>query len=507
MYFTSIKSGSINIILTLFIALPSLGQVAPTDRYELLLEDLPGIEEPQVIAVGQEGILIHRRIKGRTKDQLELVKLDTTLLENWRGVISVEKNLVISKVVAQDQMVYMLLRSATYGNFDFNIIVIDVRTRGFSNYLVKNLIPFNPTDFRITTNALLIGGYFNYRPVVLHFSFSSGRSRLLPGFFNDLGEINEIKTHSDGLIDIIVSTRNIQRKKILWLRSYTPEGDLINASVLEANLDKNLIFGRSLRKADGTQIIAGSFGVHNIEFSRGIFMAELKPGGDPVIQYYNFSDFENFFKFMKPKREMRIKERIEKRKKKGKKNRQSYRFLTQELHQYGNGYILLGEAFYPRYLYANPYGSFGFFSGSSIRSDRVFDGYRYTHASIIGFNENGKLSWDNTFEINDIKTFSLHQYVKLAPKDDRLGMLYLFGNTLHSKTIQNNQVLQSKSTNPLHPKYETDIVKDKNAESSVLEYWYNPYFLAHGIQYIRSAMDGKNETRRKVLFINKLKYQ
>ena len=143
----------------------------------------------------------------------------------------------------------------------------------------------------------------------------------------------------------------------------------------------------------------------------------------------------------------------------------------------------------------------------SLRGDRIFDGYRYTNAAIIGFDETGKLKWDNAFEINDIKTFYLNQFVKLAPKDNRMGMLYLFDNEVRSKTIQNNQVLKGKSKEVLKSKFDTDMVREKDTESSALEYWNHPYFYAHGIQYVHNSKEVKNGSGRKVLFINKLKFQ
>lgn len=484
----------------LCITLPCIGQLVQQDRFELALDGREGLENPQVTALGKEGALIHRRIKGSSQDFLELIKIDTTLRENWRGVITLDRNLVISLVVSRDQIMYFLLRSVAYGNFDFTVIAMNIATSAYNTYLVKNLIPLNPSEMNISANAILIGGYFNFRPVVLHFSFESGRSRLLPGFFNEEGELNQIKTYPDGLIDIIVSSRGPQRKKVLWIRSYTPEGELIQASMLQGDNDKNLIVGKSFRKSDGTQLIAGSFGVRNVEYSRGIFMAELKPEGEQSIRYYNFSDFENFFKYMKPRREGRLKGRIEKRKEKGKKNRQSYRFLTNEINQYGNEILLLGEAYYPRYLYSNNYGY-------SLRGDRVFDGYRYTHAAVFGFDLNGNLKWDNQLEMNDIKTFSLNQFVKLMPKDNELGMIYLYDNTLRSKTINRNQVIQGKTKTALMTEFETDEVKEKDTESSALTYWYDPYFIAHGIQYVRNSKNGRNNVERRVLFIVKLKYQ
>ncbi len=504
---TSIRSGSINILLLIGLSLPSLGQVIQLDRYELVLEDKVGLSDPTVISLGSEGLVIQRRIIGKKLDQLDLIKLDTALVENWKGIISIEKNLVLSKIATRNQMVFMLFRAAGYGNFDFTIIAMDARTRGYNQYVIKNLIPLNPTNVQISPNAILVGGYFNNLPVVLHYSFATGRSRLLPGFFNEVGELNEIRIYEDGLIDITVSARNMQRKKVLWVRTYTSEGDLLQATTLEGELDKALTFGRSLRKVDGTQIVAGSFGIRNAEYSRGIFVAEIKPGGDKTIHYHNFSDFGNFFKFMKPRREARLTHRINQRKVKGKRNRQSFRFITSELHQYGDHYLLLGEVFYPRYQYANPYGFFGYGPYSGTRGERIFDGYRYTHATVVGFGENGQLKWDNTFEMGDIKTFTLNQFVRLAPKDDRIGLLYFSDNAVHTKTIKYNEVLERKSSSSIKLKFATDMVRERNNEATALEYWYHPYFYAHGIQYVRDSRNGKNEIGRKVLFINKLKFQ
>jgi hypothetical protein len=68
-------------------------------------------------------------------------------------------------------------------------------------------------------------------------------------------------------------------------------------------------------------------------------------------------------------------------------------------------------------------------------------------------------------------------------------------------------VVERKSIKALKSRFEEDIVKEKDTESSALEYWYNPYFYAYGIQVVRNAKNAKNDLGRKVLFINKLKYQ
>ncbi len=135
----------------------------------------------------------------------------------------------------------------------------------------------------------------------------------------------------------------------------------------------------------------------------------------------------------------------------------------------------------------------------------VFDGYQYTHAVIICFDNSGKLVWDNSFEINDVKTFELQQFVKIAPERDRITLLYLHNNLIRSKTIQGNNVLEGKTTDPMKTRFDFDVVKERDTEKSKLDYWYPNHFFASGIQVVRNQ--ARESSYRKVFFINKLKYQ
>jgi hypothetical protein len=142
-----------------------------------------------------------------------------------------------------------------------------------------------------------------------------------------------------------------------------------------------------------------------------------------------------------------------------------------------------------------------------MRGDRIFDGYQYTHSIVIGFDANGKLKWDNSFEINDVRTFELQQIVKISPADNRIVLLYLHNNLIRSKIIKDDQVLEGKTADPVKSKFETDVVKEKDTESSKLDYWYSQHFFASGVQKVRNQLTGNESGYRKVFFINKLKYQ
>jgi hypothetical protein len=201
---------------------------------------------------------------------------------------------------------------------------------------------------------------------------------------------------------------------------------------------------------------------------------------------------------MKASREKRVKERIARKKIKGKKLRFQYRFLVHEFVTYQNQYILLGEAFYPKYKQLDRNYSFAA-SGSML----VFDGYQYTHAIIIGFDATGNLIWDNSFEINDVKSFTLEQVVKMDVQKDKVALLYLFDNKIRSKIIQNNDVLEGKTFNQLNTEFQKSGLED-DPNISKLDYWYAHNFLAYGTKTNPNSRVA-NQPRR-IFFINKVRY-
>jgi hypothetical protein len=327
----------------------------------------------------------------------------------------------------------------------------------------------------------------------------------LPGFLNEPGELNQLKAYENGAIDIIVGAKNAERQKCLWIRNYDAEGNLNKTIVLEPGPAKNLIFGQSVKMPDDEQVVAGVYGRFT-EYSRGLFVAHISPYGEYQINYYNFGDLQHFFSYMKAKREKRIKDRIERRKIKGKKIKFNYRLLVHNLIPYKDKYIMLGEAFYPQYSSRSYNQGYSYSSiGQFYRNDLVFEGYHYTHAVVIGFTKKGKLLWDNSFEINDIKSFELEQFVKIHPEESRIVLLYLFQNIIRSKIIKDDQVLEGKANEELTTKTEGDEVRKNATETSKLEYWYGGNFYAYGVQYIRNPSSG-DEDGRKVFFINKLAY-
>lgn len=472
----------------------ALAQVSQTARYEI-----PMMERTEArytaIKLGESGILVYRRVIGKKDDAFEMIKLDTALKENWKGSIPVSKKLDIIQSRSSGNTLYMLLKDPAYLGKDFVILAINQVNSSFRTYPVKNIIPFYPTEFVITGRAALIGGYFNSRPLVLHYSLDLRGSKILPGFFNSPGELDQIKLNPDGTTDIVVSARNFEKRRALWIRTYDVGGELLRTTILQPDEDKHLLFGRSLKLPDGRQMVAGIYGRFT-EYSRGVFVAAIDQAGVSSIQYYNFAELKNFFSYMRARQQQRVKERIERKTIKGKKIKFNYRLLVHELIDYNNELLLIGEAFYPHYVYPRGYSP-------QARTERVFDGFKYTHAVVIAFRKDGRLSWDNSFEINDLKTFQLQQFVRVQAEEKRILLMYLFDNVIRSKIIYNDEVVEGKTADKMRSGAPDEELDKEEANTEKMDAWYGKYFFAAGTQSLR----GRRSGYRQVFFINKITYR
>jgi hypothetical protein len=456
------------------------------------------------VPAGDRGIILTRVLAFPANQAVEVIKVDTSFQENWRGGFMIEPTLDLISKRMRGEKLYLLFKQRDQTKKNFYLYVLHIHDGTYVMHEIKNLIRFAPIEFQVTDHAAVIGGYFNTVPVVIHFSFRDHRSKILPGLLNESGELTQIQIYPDDSFDVLISARNVLGTRTIWIKNYDASGSLIRNMPLQSEEDKHLIFARAVKTDHDSQMIAGVYGRRNSSYSRGVFISRVDPSGYQRIQYYSYGDLQNFFKYMKAKREQRIKERIQRRKIKGKKSRFTYRFMVHEIVPHNGQFIMLGEAFYPEYKTVDR--SFGgaffrptYYSNSILRDGRIFDGYRYTHAVVVGFDENGHIIWDNSFEINDVKTFTLEQFVKLEVQDENIALVYLFENALRTKIIQGNEVVEGKTVLPLKNGRAGRRIHEK-ISTRKLDYWYPNTFYASGITE-RFTTDGGVH---RVFFINKI---
>jgi hypothetical protein len=318
---------------------------------------------------------------------------------------------------------------------------------------------------------------------------------------------NEVKnidiSSKDEEVNIVVS--NLLKKSGLMYVQTFKDGKRILETPLTPKDGYNLLDGKVNHVDKDTKVVIGTYAIGKGGAS-GIYYCKLVDNQQTSMKYYNFSDFTNFFNYLSDKSKEKVEKKIEQAKEKGKEYDLSYSLLVHDLIQQNGELILVAEAYYPTYrteYYTTTVADANGSMHTVNQSRQVFDGYRYSHAVVAGFDGDGIKQWDNTFEMGDFKSFLLSDRiaVKVNPDGD-IQLVYGFGSELRSKTIVGNKVIDKKQA----ARIENDNPDSKIKSSTVsdIAVWYGDYFLASGYQTIKD--DEKGKKKHKVFYFTRLKY-
>lgn len=489
----------------------SYGQVAQPNRFEV---EMDIFDDPYEVLSGEEsGILLYRAMdKFKSGQELwEFVKLDTALREDWSKEYYIDLDYEYRGYDYHSGNFSLLFEINQYNTHDLMLIQLNAVTGDTTYHRIKNLVAIELHEFEMSRTAAIIGGYYNNNPVVIHYDLATKKTRVLPGVYGDKTEIVQLKVEGD-YIKILASTRTLDKKNTLALKTYDRNGEYLYNYVFEPKDETGLIFGRIANTGFDANLICGTYGHRRSDYSRGLFLARHRENEKQELEYFDFADLENFFTYMKAKRQTRISNKISRKKIKGKKAKFNYRLLVHDVLENDGNFIMIGEAFYPRYestSYYSGYGSsWGRYSGGG-QTVSSFAGYKYTHAVIVGFNKQGKMLWDNSFEIEDVQTFALEQYVHADAYDDKIVLLYLYNDEIRTKVISGSEVLEGKSFDNVKLSFEDDVAKAKNNNYDAiggLEKWYGHNFIAYGMQKIKNLRDSGVKLNRRVFYVNKVYY-
>ncbi len=497
----------LTILFTFTFLIPELNaQIIQPTRYEI---EIDALNDPyNIVSAEENGIYLFKEQEEKnTKKEKnwEIIRIDTALQEVSRNAVLIDDKFNFRGYSYQNGQFVMLFQEGVEYAEDLLFITFKVNERGFQSYLYENVVPIKLTEFELKNDAVIFGGDVNMRAVLMVYNFTEKKGTVLPGFYTDRSSLLQIvRNTDDDWFRVVTSERKYDRSYGITVRAYTTRGQLIYTREIEAEEGKSLTNARIINSKSGKNFLAGTYSKkRRTESSRGLFIADLAIDGGYELSYYNYANLENFFNYMREKRKARVKKRILRRKVQGKKLKFSYRLFVQDIIKKGDQNILIGEAYYPTYTSAT-YGGTYFDPFTTRGATQVFDGYKYTHAIIIGFDNDGKLLWDNSFEINDLKSFNLEEHVQIVFTNNKIVMLYLYNQQLKIKVIQEQEILEGKFTEELKLKYDHDEIKGNDEELEGLEKWYGKTFYAYGVNGVKNLLDSNIELNRKVFFINKI---
>jgi len=178
------------------------------------------------------------------------------------------------------------------------------------------------------------------------------------------------------------------------------------------------------------------------------------------------------------------------------------RLITHEI-QVNNGQVIMtSEAYSPEY-HTNTQMSYDYYGRAFPTSYQVFDGFRYSHAFIAGFDSSGNMAWNNGMEMRDILTKYLNRKLNCLFDNDETVLFYNANNKVAFKVIKGNNIIDNTTYTQLPLKRGTDQPLDEYL--GTIEYWYDDYFIATGYQTIRNNYLESN--KRNVFYISKMAFR
>lgn len=356
-------------------------------------------------------------------------------------------------------------------------------------------------------------GYVKRNPMFVIVNWQTGSTSLVPiilkGYSAPLITFGDM-TISEKTNEIFLSLtgRKGKNEDIFLCRINKDDGSksLLNLSSL---LDKRLMSISANGIEGGKYILTGTYSskpakVFEKATSEGIYYAELEGDKINFIKYHNFTKLKNFLTYLPEKKQDKIEKKKAKNKAKGKETRLSYYLASHDLIMTQGGSYYLGEAYYRTYR-SETYQTM--VNGQlTTQTRQVFDGFQYTHATLVRYNSEGDIIWDQTFEMwPGYKPFRVKKFISVSKNVEKsIAMVFASHERLYSKSFSpEGEVLEDEKSEDLSGIFENDEVR---SAFSQIDSWYDNHFLAYGKHTIINKKSADTKRKRHVFLIAKVSY-
>ncbi len=512
------------------------------------------------VTAGKNGVCIFYPTineTGRDSISWSFMMVNDKLKEVWRKQVPLHEDVTYLKSLSTTDAIYLLFHD-TKRNKDGNILVFMIIPRLQIITEHKGIIPDKAevVDFDVSNNYAFIG--YNSRkgqPGIIGFSLVTGEKRTY-----------EITAEKDALLlDIAIDTTSktifatykiqyASSRNHLYVNQYNSPGALEKTFDFTEQVERrNFNSAQYIPMGEGDGLVAGTYG-YNVSNTRrqydyydnyynsyyynyyspyylrqsnydanedktpvsdGYFTALVKNGIAGTTKYYNFSNFNNVYKYITNVNALRVKAKPEKKNDKAEESDQTntredeendktlnLRLLTHDIYINNGRFILTSEAYSPEY-HTNTQMSYDYYGRAFPTSYQVFDGFRYSHAFVAAFDSSGAMTWNNGMEMRDILTKYLNRKLNCLFDDEETTLYYNANNKVAFKTIKGNSIVENTSYTTLAPVRGTDQHLDEYL--GTIEHWYDNYFIATGYETIRNNYMENN--KRNVFYMSKMAFR
>jgi hypothetical protein len=453
-----------------------------------------------VLPLEKDGLLVTLEQEGffnRDKGSWTFFRYDTALKERWNVTFHIPYQL--EPLLSYHNHEYLFWLFAEPETPKITVVRLDLE-RGEIDEFNGNLLGQTTVNFfKVLGNTAYIGGIYFDKPIVTSFSFFNSTAKVLHGLYDNHLEINGLEVDEKrNEINVIVKERR-NGKCGLAIQSYSAEGKSLRTIHVPEQDGNSLSFisGKMLPINEKETILVGNYSTNCNEFSKGLYLTRLEDGNEKGTNIIKFAELKNFFNFMSPKRQERIREKIEQKKRVGKDPNFSYKLLVHNLIKTDTGTILVAEIYYiqPK---NNP-STFTPSANTRLNNLINHDDYRFTHAVICEFDNTGKILWDNALVMDNLESTKLVEQIQITPVDNNWLLAYLKKGKVHLQQINKSEQIGEKQVFEI----KTDTTAKADEEANVAA-WYAQNFVAWGSRKIENKLN--NDAPKEVFYIRKLSY-
>ncbi len=473
----------------------------------------------KVVPCGENGVTI-TYLSADTDDNNNLLwvtaMLDADLKEVWRRTFALPRGFSHEETLYSNNHLISFFHYPR-GSGEGNFRVLDINVSDGSMVEITYTIPE-----KAGMAYFSIGGQFavaginikNDESIMLVYQFGSRQvSQISPGVAGTAVIESISIDQPSGIISAIIRTPGSAKKRAYYLVKSYSSGQVISTLQLNKFDDNRMINTAFVYRADAeTDLIIGSYGrtsktrtIQGVESigvaSTGFFSIVIKNNQEEKTNLFEFTDFENFFRYLRRPSDLRLR-RTAGRLERGRDFSMDHDILSHPIFPWKDQYIFIAEAYYPEYrtvttmvydYYGRPYPS----------TYAIFEGFRYLTTFIAGFDKSGNLLWNNDLEFQDLLTQRLKRRVLAWEEQDGLVLAYANEGNLSTKLIDQNKTVESIA----HTAIETLNPRDRvsNDENSIIEHWYNNYFIVYGYQQVKNNYV-TSRNNKYVFYINKMAY-
>lgn len=257
--------------------------------------------------------------------------------------------------------------------------------------------------------------------------------------------------------------------------------------------EQNLLRATKIPLAGDDALVVGTWasGLRDL-MAQGMYLSRYDGNNREWIRYHDFTSFQHFFDYLPEGRRARMQRKIERKAKNDQDVELDYLLRLHAPMLLTDRTVLVAEAYYPEYRTYTTTTTTTVNGVTTTRTTttRVFAGFRYTHAVVAAFDQQGQLLWDASVPIGNVLSPTVRDHVAVQVQGDHIRMLYCVSGKVYTLEAYGDEVRGEKAEQRLLGESEDEKVKASWGSRSA--WWYDDWFLVWGHERVKG--DGERRT-------------